>query len=258
MTGLAALTGGGAFLSIYNFRVVRQQLQLRGLQEPLKAVQLTDLHYGPYLHEASVDAWVAAALAEQPDVLLLTGDYADARSRRNPAGLLRALSPLSAPLGVWATWGNHDLFRRSQQAELAQGFRRLGFNILQNRAAFVRDDLQLAGIDDWKLGQPDLPGTLSQLEAGPARVLLTHNPDALPEVPEGAVDLAIAGHTHGGQIVIPGVGAPITSSDYGQRFLSGWVEAPVKAYVSRGLGVTSLPFRVLCPPELTVFELLPG
>ena len=233
-------------------------MPLPGLTRPLKAVQLSDLHYGPFLHEGSVNAWIEATLTEQPDVILLTGDYADSRSQRDLSGLLEALSPLSAPLGVWAVWGNHDHIRRSHFANLTAGFDRLGFEVLTNRSATVRDDLQLAGIDDWKLGRPDLEAALSGLTAERARVLLTHNPDALPEVPADAVELALAGHTHGGQVVIPFVGAPLTSSEYGQRFLSGWVDAPVKAHVSRGLGVTALPFRVLCPPELNVWEFEPA
>lgn len=233
-------------------------MPLPGLEEPLRAVQLTDLHYGPYLHDGSVSAWVEAALKERPDVILLTGDYADSRSERPPEALLKALSTLSAPLGVWATWGNHDRIHRSRLRRLEEGFGQLGFEILNNRAVRLRPDLQLGGIDDWKLGQPDLAGVLTDLGGPGARVLLTHNPDALPEVPAGAVELALAGHTHGGQVVIPFIGAPLTSSEYGQRFVSGWVDAPVPAHVSRGLGVTALPFRVLCPPELNVFDLVPG
>jgi predicted MPP superfamily phosphohydrolase len=72
------------------------------------------------------------------------------------------------------------------------------------------------------------------------------------------VSLALAGHTHGGQVRLPFIGAPVTSSEYGQRFAQGWVHDPVRAYISRGLGVTAIPVRLLCPAELVILDLLPA
>ena len=78
----------------------------------------------------------------------------------------------------------------------------------------------------------------------------------LPEVPTD-VGLTLSGHTHGGQVVLPGLGALQTSSRYGDRFLAGWVQGPARGYVSRGLGVTSIPVRINCPAELTILDLMP-
>jgi predicted MPP superfamily phosphohydrolase len=113
-------------------------------------------------------------------------------------------------------------------------------------------------VDDFKMGRPDLAATLQGIPSGIATLLLTHNPDQLPELARDQVSLALAGHTHGGQVRLPLVGALITSSDSGQRFAQGWVDDPVRAYTSRGLGVTALPVRLFCPPELAVFDLQPG
>ena len=92
-----------------------------------------------------------------------------------------------------------------------------------------------------------------------ACLLLAHNPDSLPHVPL-SVDLALCGHTHGGQIRLPGWGPVFTSSEHGQRFASGWVEEPGVAlgYVSRGLGTVILPARLNCAAELAVFDLVPA
>ncbi len=121
----------------------------------------------------------------------------------------------------------------------------------------MRDDLYVAGLDDFRNGRPDLEATLGGRPDAGATVLLSHNPDVLPEVPI-EIPLTLSGHTHGGQVVLPGVGALQTSSRYGDRFLAGWVEGPARGYVSRGLGVTSVPVRINCPAELTVLDLTPS
>lgn len=89
-------------------------------------------------------------------------------------------------------------------------------------------------------------------------MLLTHNPDLLPRVP-ASVGLTLCGHTHGGQVRLPLLGAVTVPSRYGTRFLEGWVwGGGARGFVSRGLGVTGLPVRNLCPAQLHVFTLLPG
>ena len=90
-----------------------------------------------------------------------------------------------------------------------------------------------------------------------ATILLSHNPDILPRVPE-TVSLTLCGHTHGGQVCLPGYGALYTASAYGRRFVAGWVRAPAMAYVSRGLGVSGAPLRFACPAEITVLDLAPA
>lgn len=254
---VTAAAGGWGFAAIYGFEVTHHRVPLPGLRSPLRVVQLSDLHYGPYLHEASVARWVDAALAESPDLLVLTGDYVDSRNRRPLAPLLAELVRLRAPLGVHAVWGNHDHFNRARTRELAAAFAAAGITVLNNSSVPVRDDLLLAGIDDFKIGRPDLAAALAAADGTRPTLLLSHNPDLLPELPAGSVALALAGHTHGGQVRLPLLGAPVTSSSYGQRLAQGWVDVPVRAYVCRGLGVTGIPMRVLCPPELAVFDLVP-
>lgn len=255
--GLGLLLGGGMFSGIYRFGVTRHELPVSGLRSRVRVVQLSDLHFGQWLQQGSVEGWVQAALAEQPDLIILNGDYIDSRARTDAGPFYQAIRPLSAPLGVYAVWGNHDHVRRSRLAELHERFEEMGITVLTNRTAQVREDLQVAGVDDFRLGSPDLPGTIAQLQPGVASILVTHNPDQLVDVPAGSFSLALAGHTHGGQVRLPLIGAPHTQSAHGQRFVQGWVDAPVPAYVSRGLGVTALPVRLLCPPELVVIDLLP-
>lgn len=242
----------------YPFEVVPQRTVLGGLRAPVRIAWLTDLHHGEFVRTASVRAWVDAALSETPDLVLLGGDLVDQTPGTEPdAEAFTELARLRAPLGVWAVAGNHDHARFGGIGTYLARLRRAGIETLVNRGVAVRDDLFLAGIDDLRNGRPDLGAALRDRPAAGASLLLSHNPDVLPTVPVD-VGLTLCGHTHGGQVVLPGVGALVTSSQYGDRFLAGWVEGPARGYVSRGLGVTSLPLRVNCPAELTILELEPG
>lgn len=242
----------------YAFDVVRERDVLRGLRTPLRIAWLTDLHHGEFVRTASVRAWVDAALDEAPDVVLLGGDLVDETPGSDAtARLFAELARLRAPLGVLAVAGNHDHGRFRGTAPLAEWLRRAGIELLVNRGVAVREDLYVAGLDDLRNGRPDLGATLRDRPAAGATVLLSHNPDVLPQVPTD-VGLTLSGHTHGGQVVLPGVGALQTSSRYGDRFLAGWVQGPARGYVSRGLGVTGLPVRVNCPAELTILDLAPA
>jgi len=253
----AAGTSAAQVVGTYHFDVVRERAGLAGLRAPLRIAWLTDLHHGQYVHTASVAAWVDAALAEAPDLVLLGGDLVDQRPGADgDEDLVAELARLRAPLGVVAVWGNHDRSRFRRMDGFATALEGAGVRVLVNEGVAVRDDLYVAGLDDFRVGRPDLRATLADRPDAGATLLLSHNPDVLPDVPLD-VGLTLAGHTHGGQVVLPGVGALYTSSQYGDRFLAGWVEGPARGYVSRGLGVSSLPVRVNCPAELTVLDVAP-
>ncbi|MFC4452622.1 metallophosphoesterase [Deinococcus sonorensis] len=245
---------------------------LAGLQAPLQVALLTDLHYGPYIHTAQVRGWVERTRSARPDLILLAGDLLDERMR-GPADLLLAeLGRLSAPLGVYAVWGNHDYGyfgrygnarrgpanpdwareRTRLQAQLAEA----GIRVLTNQGVSVRPDLYVAGVDDLSWGEPAVGAALQAAPAGSATLLMTHNPDLLPQLPAG-LGLTVCGHTHGGQVRFPLIGAPVVPSRYGQRFAQGWIHDPVRAFVSRGLGVSGLPVRNLCPSEVVLLKLQP-
>lgn len=242
----------------YAFDVVRERTSLAGLRAPVRVAWLTDLHHGEFVRTASVRAWVDAVLHQAPDVVLLGGDLVDQTPGPDAVAELAAeLARLRAPLGVLSIAGNHDHARFGGIGPLAALLRGAGIEVLANRGVALRDDLHVAGLDDLRNGRPDLRAALRGHPAAGATLLLSHNPDVLPDVPID-VGLTLSGHTHGGQVVLPGVGALVTSSRYGDRFLAGWVEGPARGYVSRGLGVTSLPVRINCPAELTVLDLEPA
>ncbi|PNY81944.1 metallophosphoesterase [Deinococcus koreensis] len=280
---LRALTGGGLTLAAAGGLGVAQAQTLGltshtrplpGLRAPVRVAFLSDLHFGLYVGPGQVRRWVEATMSARPDLILLGGDQLDRRADQGAADLLSELARLRAPLGVYGVWGNHDYgsFGRyasvyygaarddwsPRRSALEEEFRRSGVPILRNQGVTLRDDLHLGGVDDLWNGTPDVHRALAG--AGErATILVSHNPDVLPDLPRPA-GLVLSGHTHGGQVRLPLLGAPVVPSRYGQRYAMGWVEGAhaTPAYVSRGLGTSGIPLRNLCPPEIVLLTLHPA
>ena len=278
LLSLVGGTLGFSYINAYRYRVVYQRAPLSGLSRPLRVVQLSDLHYGNWIGRGTVRRWVNSAMEQQADLIVVTGDFLDSSVSYRPVSLLLSeLKALSAPLGVYGVYGNHDwtsLNTQPVRARFARQLGDIGIKLLNNKGVQLRDDLFLCGIDDWWFGNQDMPATLRG-KTGGATIMLSHNPDFLPNVPEG-VGLTLCGHTHGGQVRLPFVGAVKQASLYETRFLEGWVETQpepyseaepgieeavssrvIRGYVTHGLGVTLMPLRLNCPAELTVFDLEP-
>lgn len=260
--GIGTGTPAYGWLEAHRFGISRHSFSLRGLDKAVKLVQLSDLHFGRWHGLDEVRAWVNATLLEKPDLIVITGDIVDGRTSREKIEVLaQELGRLSAPLGVFAVLGNHDYFQRQGSwnrgtLEMISSFERAGLRYLRNAGRLVRDDLFLAGVDDFWMGHPNASLAMQDRPPRAASVLLNHNPDYLPQVPQ-TVGLSLCGHTHGGQIRAPfGIGLYSISS-YGERFQMGFVEAPAVAFVSRGLGTTGPPIRTFCPAELVVLNLEP-
>lgn len=264
LAGLGAVAVGVmAVESPHTFEVNVHSRAVRGLTAGLRVALLTDFHLGPNLGPSDLARWVAASNAVRPDLVCLVGDIVDQAYRGDLSELKEMLPDLTAPLGVYAVPGNHDRTRYRRFDVFGEALQEARVSLLMNESVAVRDDVYVAGLDDFRVGRPDLNATLAGPAGGDsvATLFLSHNPDVIPELPEvenSGVDLLLAGHTHGGQIRLPGIGPLVTSSAYGARYAAGWVPAPMPAFVSRGLGVTSLPFRFACPAEVVVLDLVPG
>ena len=256
VSAAGVIGGTGLYADSYRFAVTRHQKALAHLTAPLKVAHLSDLHFGRWVGERTLRQWVDATLAERPDLILITGDFID-YTTTDVALLLDQLKRLEAPLGVYGVLGNHDYdLGGAFLEELKRGLERVGVTLLINQGVSLRDDLFLAGTDDLWEGRLDLAQTLARRPADQACLLMTHIPDLLPFVPRD-VDLTLCGHTHGGQIKLPFYGAVITASRYGKRFVEGWFQEPVTAFVSRGLGFGIMPLRFLSRAEVAMLELTP-
>ncbi|MDN3563813.1 metallophosphoesterase [Paeniroseomonas aquatica] len=284
---LGWLGGAGAGLGGYAFgaepglrlRLVRHRLAPaawpRGLA--LRIAIIADPHAGgPHTGLRRLARAVAMANAARPDLAVLLGDYlADHRfvtSRPSFQEVAGVLAGLRAPLGVHAVLGNHDWWEdRAAQAgeralpEAAEAFAAAGLPILHNAARPLLHHghpVWLAGLgSQWAYrrgrqlrGADDLPGTLAAVPAGAPVLLLAHEPDIFPAVPE-RVAVTLSGHTHGGQVRLFGY-SPLVPSRFGNRYAYGAVEEGGRhLVVSGGIGNSMLPVRLGMPPEVTLLEL---
>jgi uncharacterized protein len=260
LTAIGSVLGGGAGLAqAYRFGVNHHSFAMPKLKTPLRVVHLSDLHYGMYIRADIIKHWVDATLQESPDLILITGDFLDFTTK-DFQPFIQELARLKAPLGVWGVWGNHDYdqgleYQHHFHAALSDS----GIRILVNEGVSIRDDVFLCGCDDLWKGHHDLYKTFQAKPQDQATLFMCHIPDILTGLAEYKYfpDLTLSGHNHGGQVKLPFLGAPFVPSKYGRKFIEGWFTDPMPAFVSRGLGVSSLPIRWNSQPEVVVIDLEP-
>ena len=218
---------------------------------------LTDIHHGPFVSLDWVAGLVRTVMGLDPDVIVLGGDYS-LRDRKFIAPCLDVLAGLDAPLGVYAVLGNHD-YAHGLDATRA-GLKRSRVTELTNAGVWLTrgpDRVRLAGVDDLWHGKPDLAPALAGVTRADACVLAAHNPDFAETLTDARVGLVLSGHTHGGQVAVPGYGAPVVPSRYGRKYAKGFVEAPAtRVYVSSGTGMSVVPVRANCRPEVNLITLV--
>lgn len=252
----AALAGYAFLVEPDRLEVVRVDIHLPRLKTAATVGQLSDIHLGTPAASARAARAVQTLMSLSPDLIVLTGDFVSSR-----VGLedLPVLAPLRAPLGVYAVLGNHDHWLDPAGVEEALG--KLGIRVLRNEG--VR--LEVGGHPLWVIGLDDMWNELSDLKAasrdipaGDVRIALVHEPDFAASLPPGEVDLQLSGHTHGGQVCLPGRG-PLLLPPLGHRFPSGlqW-SGPTAVYTNRGLGTIRPHVRFHCRPEITLLRLLPA
>lgn len=233
-------------------KLVRVEAVLPGLRSPVTIALLADLHAkGIGTRERRV---LAMLEHEKPDAILIAGDLAHGSGR--PDDVTPFLRKLAAPLGTWVVPGNWDYWRGGPDAGLT-AYRAAGARALRDEVAMLREDLSLAGLDDTLAGKPDPAAVLAEAPTGPALLVLMHEPGLFDRIAGGA-PLALAGHTHGGQGRLPFYG-PITLPPGSGPYVDGWYERDgSRMYVSRGLGMSVVPARFYCRPEVTLLTLRPS
>jgi len=237
--------------------VTRETIRVSGLSEELSGLRigfLSDLHRSEMVSHEMADAAVQLLLAENTELIILGGDYVTfggGRDRRYVGAAADALSPLQAPHGVFAVLGNHDDDREMPAALAGKGFTVLRDS--RTRLTIKGVPLDLAGIRFWTRKVGDIAAVVRG--ASTNLILLAHTPSRLPEAASLDIPLMLSGHTHGGQIVLPGVGA-IAAREFPVVAGAGRREGTA-IFVTKGVGTVYVPVRVNCPPEVAVLTLEP-
>jgi predicted MPP superfamily phosphohydrolase len=251
--GTAAGAAAHGFLyERHHVEVTRTALAVSGLPEALSGLKvgfLTDTHRSASVPHLLIDAAVQLLVAERPDLIVLGGDYISFGDRTFAQAAAQALASLNAPHGVFAVLGNHD-DDRDVPAALAER----GIEVLKDartRLTVRGEALDLIGIRYWTRRVADIAKLARG--AAPASILIAHTPSRLAEAASLGLPLMLSGHTHGGQVVLPGLGAvaarafPVIAGE-GRR-------DNTVAFVSRGVGTVYLPVRLNCAPEVAVLTL---
>jgi len=254
-TAVGTLTGAGAYgvaFERHRIGVTNATLPVSGLapaHDGIRIGLITDVHHSAMVSADDVRAAVDLLAGAVPDLIVLGGDYVTRGDRAYVGPVAELLAGLRAPYGTFAILGNHDDDREMAAALSAQHIEVL--KDARTRITIRNEGLVLAGIRFWTRNVSDIARVI-----GPVRdtvLLLAHDPRRLVEASALAVPAVLSGHTHGGQIVIPGLGALAQ-----RRFpvLAGLgARENTSIYVSRGVGTVYVPIRINCPPEVAVVTL---
>jgi predicted MPP superfamily phosphohydrolase len=252
---VAAPIAYGVAYERHRLERIETDIGVSGLPSALDGLRIgliTDVHHSNTVSQEDVSRAVELLHAARPDLIVLGGDYVTFGDRRFVEPVAELLAPLaSAPQGSFAVLGNHD-----DDRDMPSALTRRGFAVLKDQRTTVtirHEAVDLVGLRFWTRRLPHITQVLKG--TGPTTILLAHDPRRLAQAAQLDVPLVLSGHTHGGQMLLPGVGA-IAAREF--PVLSGAArETNTSLFVSRGVGTVYLPVRINCPPDVAVLTLRP-
>lgn len=279
LLGILGVIGTKGFVNSRQVRRVDLTVFLKNLPpafEGLKIGQITDIHAGPLVPRSLIREGVDLIMEAKPDLIVLTGDFVSGPtkilwtsyggfSQKSLDGCMGELSRLRARMGVFAVLGNHDFWAGPNVvSKVIQSLENAGIQVLRNQAIALKaggETLHLLGVDDYWENSYSLEKTFKDVPPDVCRIMLSHNPDVNQDIDlqKEHVDLILSGHTHGGQFVLPGLGALYIPSSFGQKYRIGLVKDGLRqTYVSAGLGLFFVPLRINCPADVSLIVLRKG
>lgn len=265
ITGLLAsgglITSYSSYIEPRWYEIKRLRLTMPRLPNSFRGIriaQFSDVHLSPHFDLHNLQVVIDKIIQEKPDIICFTGDLFDYKITEKPSLTSKKLSQLKAPLGQWAVLGNHDYYEDSDQIKLI--LQNGGFNPLVNGHVILKkghESIQLVGVDDMCDGEPDIMLAMKGSNLSSFSLLLSHAANFADIAAKHSIDLQLSGHSHGGQVRLPFIGA-LTTPPCGDKYVMGHyqvADSDLQVYTNRGIGTTSFPIRFLCRPEITVITL---
>lgn len=257
-----------AGIVIYAFKIEPKRLitkeyeleLVEGGESSLKVVQFSDVHLGPNYSLEQLEKLVEKINGLQPDVIAFTGDLMDVPSKFEDRSKISAiLGKLRSKYGNYAVWGNHDRggggVRFYEEIMSSSGFK-----LLTNESSVIDLEngkvINVIGLDEGMLGNPDVQKAYAGTNGEGINLLILHQPDLIDQVEDDNIDVALAGHSHGGQVDVPVIGA-IYTPPLAEKYTKGLYQLGIHKYlyVNSGIGTTRIPVRFWNPAEISVFNI---
>jgi predicted MPP superfamily phosphohydrolase len=243
--------------------------RLPGAFDGFTIAQLSDFHYDDYIGVIPIRAAIDIVNAVNPDLVVLTGDFVtvsawsdilhnEKKAAEDAYPCAELLAKLRSRLGSFAVLGNHDV--DASPGMVMEALRTHDILVLRNQSTLIEQHgarLWFCGVDSMS-GKPKIEEALAQTEKNEAVILLAHEPDFADRAAKYPVDLQLSGHSHGGQVWVPGLGAPWLPP-HARKYPRGRYQVgPLPLYTNIGLGTIRVPVRLNCVPEVTLFTLRSG
>lgn len=228
----------------------------------LKVVLFNDVHLGENYGIADLDKIVEKINEQQADLIIFAGDLVDDHKEfAEEKEAVTSLAQLKSTYGKYAVFGNHDHggYGTDRYIKMMEG---AGFKLLINEKVNLKlseeEQISIIGVDDILLSKPDFNKALKGISEKNFNLFVSHAPDVVDHLEGQPIDLQVSGHSHGGQVRLPFIGAPCTVA-YGKKYIKGMYtpsENPnMQVYVNSGIGTSQVPYRFLNPPEITLFHI---
>ncbi|MDR1707749.1 MAG: metallophosphoesterase [Prevotella sp.] len=228
-----------------------------------KIIFISDIHAGKYFPRKDVAELVRRINERNPDIILLGGDNTD-KNTAYSTPFFEEIARLKSKYGIFSVLGNHDYWEDPQLIQ--EGLINCGFNICDNQSYWIKegnDSIKIGGVGDLWEDVQIIENTTNDVRQDDFCILLSHNPDYMELLNTDLVDLMLSGHTHGGQVTLFGLYAPIMPSTFhseylqtGQKYRYGWKEKNnTKLYVTTGIGTGKFPLRFFAQPEIVEITL---
>ncbi|MBI2429737.1 MAG: metallophosphoesterase [Ignavibacteriales bacterium] len=265
--GLSAYSFIGSTAGVISkdeYDIIHQTVSIPNLPDAFKGFRigmLSDVHSSVFMNKEDMDLYVKAMNDLKTDLVVVTGDFVNSQTEE-VYPFIESFSELRAPHGVYGCLGNHDYFARDVEL-VAKEVDGCGVKLLRNDAVKIQKGnsyFNLIGVDD--IGRnvkadDYITRAMVSVKNDLPKILLCHKPYFFENAKNQKIDLTLSGHTHGGQIVFGTIDRmPISLAAFASKYVAGLYSLnDSQLYVNRGLGSVGVPFRINCPPEVTVLTL---